>query len=1038
VWLEWEIGKLRKRSDRRVLMLVVAIGLALLAASDDAAARSAGISLASGNPGTVGGPATCLDCHAHNPPAPQLALSGPLSLDVGEVATYTLTVTTSQSACGLDVSTTTGLLAVIDAGTRLLDGEVTHNAPRVVEMGQCEFDFEFEAPQNSGPLTIFASALGANLNGNTSGDSFGQISLEVLVEAAELNETLCNDEVDNDADEFIDCADSDCDAVLACEFGTEMSCIDEFDNDGDGSVDCADSDCSALPRCTGMAETLCEDGIDNDQDGFVDCADRDCLGGNTCPFGAVTEVIGPSGDGVAALDGPNDLAFDSSGRLHVAGVLSDNVFRVTPQGLIELVLDGSVVGVDMPGGVVSDPDGRIYVSGFGSGNVVRIDPGGAITELIDSTGDGSNSLVNPADLTVDASGNLYVPGFGSDNVFLVTSNGSSSEVVDSTGDGMNPLDAPVEVAIDAAGHVYIGAKNSNNVFRFDPASRTSQQIMGPEGDGEAELLEAQDVAVDAAGQVYVVGKGSDNVFRLNETGRPELILDATGDGVNGLDFPTDLVVDDSFNVYVSGRDSNNVLRVSPEGEVVQVLDGASSGVSEPGGLAVDSEGNLYVSGRESDNVVRVSPTGPVELGVERIAQGLVAPVYATSPAGDQRVFVVQQTGEIRIARGGELLATPYLDLPDGVVTDPTRPGMAECGMIGLVFPPDFESERCFFVNYTTPSASHDCGISRTSRFHVADSADDTVDAASEEILLDIEVQTRIHHAGHLAFGPEPEPTLYISVGDGGPANDPSGFAQDDGSRLGKMLRFGASCVEGEGLEVPLPGPNTTNEIWAKGLRNPYRFSFDRVTGDLYIGDVGQRDVEEINFESASSNGGLNYGWRAFEGTACNRNIQPADPLCATPELTTPPIFEYAHGHGARRCGAGGAVTAGYVYRGVIDEIFGHFFFADFCQGFIRTFLPDGTGGIIGGGIRDRTAELTPDEGALEVVTGFGEDGRGELLIVDYGVDPFNGSGEVYRVVPEPGSMEMALSVLLALALLAQMERRIGCVSRRRSGDDGRA
>lgn len=363
------------------------------------------------------------------------------------------------------------------------------------------------------------------------------------------------------------------------------------------------------------------------------------------------------------------------------------------------------------------------------------------------------------------------------------------------------------------------------------------------------------------------------------------------------------------------------------------------------------------------------PPQEMTLAAQPVVAGLEEPVFLTAPAGDERLFVIERVGRIRIVAGGQLRPAPFLDIRGRVLAGGER------GLLGLAFPPDYATSGLFYVNYT--DADGDTIIAR----YVRGGGPNVADPDSEEVLLKIRQPFGNHNGGMLAFGPDG--FLYIGTGDGGSANDPDNRAQSDATLLGKMLRIDVSGGLGSGYTIPPSNPFAGGalplpEIWAKGLRNPYRFSFDRVMGDLYIGDVGQNAREEIDVEPMGAPGGANYGWRLMEGSAC---FIPASG-CNDGSLTLP-VHDYSHGGG--RC----SVTGGYVYRGAIEQIFGHYFFADFCSGEVFSFVWDGAGGVAE--LTDRTAELQPPAG-FNRITGFGEDSAGELYITQFG------GGTVFRIV----------------------------------------
>ncbi len=367
-----------------------------------------------------------------------------------------------------------------------------------------------------------------------------------------------------------------------------------------------------------------------------------------------------------------------------------------------------------------------------------------------------------------------------------------------------------------------------------------------------------------------------------------------------------------------------------------------------------------------------------------IVDGLARPVFVTAPPGDStRLFIVEQrssaTGRIRIydRTTGTLLAQPFLAI------NPVSTG-SEQGLLGLAFHPDFAANGYFFVNFTDAA-----GTTIVRRYTVSANPN-VADAGSAYPVLSIPQPFSNHNGGWLGFGPDGY--LYIATGDGGSANDPGNRAQDITSQLlGKLLRidvnrddFPADATRNYGIPStnPFVGVTGDDEIWAYGLRNPWRCSFDRLTGDLWIADVGQGAWEEVNFESAGAAGGRNYGWRCMEGLACTGL---SGCTCNAPALTLP-VHVYSHA-------AGCSITGGYVYRGGrICDLTGTYFFADYCSAQIWTFRL--SGGVVTD-FRNRTAELDPDgPGPLSIasIVSFGEDAEGELYICSL-------DGGVYQVVP---------------------------------------
>jgi glucose/arabinose dehydrogenase len=354
-----------------------------------------------------------------------------------------------------------------------------------------------------------------------------------------------------------------------------------------------------------------------------------------------------------------------------------------------------------------------------------------------------------------------------------------------------------------------------------------------------------------------------------------------------------------------------------------------------------------------------------QINLRPIATGFRKPL-GIDHAGDDRLFITQQHGVIALVQEGQTLPEPFLDI-QARVNDSAN----EQGLLGLAFHPDYVNNGRFFLNYTR---ADDATV--IAEFRVDPDNPNRALPESERILLVIPQPYRNHNGGQIKFGPDG--FLYIGTGDGGSANDPPNNGQRTDTLLGKMLRLDVD--NGDPYAIPASNPfvaddTVRNEIWALGLRNPWRFSFDRLTGDLYIADVGQNEWEEINFQPAASLGGENYGWRIFEATHCFMDD------CATPGLTAP-LFEYNHAGG--HC----SVTGGYVYRGAqFPELWGNYFLADYCSGQVWALLLDTGGAGEGGG----NTAVVANVGFL--VSTFGEDAQGELYIAD------QASGTIYQITP---------------------------------------
>jgi cysteine-rich repeat protein len=380
----------------------------------------------------------------------------------------------------------------------------------------------------------------------------------------------------------------------------------------------------------------------------------------------------------------------------------------------------------------------------------------------------------------------------------------------------------------------------------------------------------------------------------------------------------------------------------------------------------------------------VSTVAGTRVATERVASGLENPLHITAPALDpNRVFVVEQRGRVRIIENGVLLPGAFLSIEGRVSCCDER------GLLSIAFHPDFEVNGRLFANYTDND-----GTTVIARYHVTEDPN-RIDPETETRLLTIGQPFANHNGGQIAFGPDGY--LYVGMGDGGSGRDPDGNAQNDATLLGKMLRLDVDVETPPYHAAPAsnPGANAGGVlalIWSKGLRNPWRFSFDRGTGDLYIGDVGQNAWEEISVQPAASAGGENYGWDIFEGDHC---VEPPPPASTCPPLApfTMPVHEYPNFDNPMVAGQGCSVTGGFVYRGcTMADLRGTYFYADFCAAFVRTFMGVENGRALDHA--DRTADVDPPGNAsIDLVSSFGEDARGELYVADYG------DGEIFKIVP---------------------------------------
>jgi glucose/arabinose dehydrogenase len=375
---------------------------------------------------------------------------------------------------------------------------------------------------------------------------------------------------------------------------------------------------------------------------------------------------------------------------------------------------------------------------------------------------------------------------------------------------------------------------------------------------------------------------------------------------------------------------------------------------------------LVLVGYAPSAAAQAAPLDPVPLALERVADGFAKPTQiANAGDGSDRLFVVEKPGVITIIREGRVLPEPFLDINRAVKTAGN-----EQGLLGLAFHPDYETNGLFFVDYTDNQ-----GDVTVARFRVSADDPDRADPESGEVLLVVDKPYDDHNAGMLAFGPDG--FLYISVGDGGAPAEPERNAQRTTTMMGKLLRIDVDrATHGRLYAIPPDNPYVEDdlsapEIWALGLRNPWRFSFDRATGDLFIADVGLWASEEVNIQPAGAPGGRNYGWNIVEGEICH-DLEREE-RCASDRLT-PPVFIYHHEMGC-------AIVGGYVYRGEeIPALHGRYLFGDYCMG--RIWVMAEQDGV--------WSAPAPMETGLNIST-FGEDEAGELYVADL-------NGAIYRIV----------------------------------------
>jgi glucose/arabinose dehydrogenase len=428
-----------------------------------------------------------------------------------------------------------------------------------------------------------------------------------------------------------------------------------------------------------------------------------------------------------------------------------------------------------------------------------------------------------------------------------------------------------------------------------------------------------------------------------------LQLTATARDANGA------TVQGSSFQWSSGDES--VATVSAGGLVTGVAAGQTD-------ISATSEG---VPGSLTITVTAATPPPPPPPGsdnpvLQQVVSGLKFPTGLATPPGDSRLFVLEKAGLIRIIKDGAILSTPFLNL-----TAKVSSSAGEQGLIGLAFAPDYATSGRFFVHYNDRANNN-----RVSLFRVSANPDQA-DPASESEVFAFPQPGVAHNGGQLAFGPDG--MLYISLGDGDDADH--GRGQSLADPFASILRIDVSTAP---YTVPPDNPfvgtaGARPEVWSFGFRNPWRFSFDRGTGDLYIGDVGEGSWEEVDYSSAADGAGraVNYGWDEVEGLHCFKTRD------CDPTRFTPPILEYSHDEGC-------AVVSGYVYRGpAMPSLQGTYFYADYCAGWVKSLR------MAGGVITEHTDRPALKPGGQ--ITSFGEDSNGELYLVTQ-------QGGVYKIVAE--------------------------------------
>lgn len=395
-----------------------------------------------------------------------------------------------------------------------------------------------------------------------------------------------------------------------------------------------------------------------------------------------------------------------------------------------------------------------------------------------------------------------------------------------------------------------------------------------------------------------------------------------------------------------------------------------------------------------------TPSQPLAISFQEVVSGLERPVDIQN-AGDQRLFVIEKPGRIRVIdHAGNLVGSPFLDI-ESLIDDESN----EEGLLGMAFHPNYAATGHVYVNYTVNNPPR----TRISRFTVSSTNANIADADSEVVLIEFGQPRGNHNGGQVQFGPDGY--LYIATGDSGGGGDPDNAGQDQTQLLGKILRIDVDSSGGSGPEceqsgnsnytIPPSNPfvadadGKCDEIWATGLRNPWRFSFDAVTGDMWIGDVGQNSREEINFQPGASAGGENYGWRCYEGDEAFDTSG-----CQSAAAYVTPAHDYDRDDGC-------SVTGGMVYRGSsFSELVGHYFFTDYCRSTYWT--------LSGNPLAPTLTTLDVEGGSASHPTAFGADLNGELYVASDNGIIFRIMGQGDTITPIPPNVNPRFLPLIAV------------------------
>jgi glucose/arabinose dehydrogenase len=404
-------------------------------------------------------------------------------------------------------------------------------------------------------------------------------------------------------------------------------------------------------------------------------------------------------------------------------------------------------------------------------------------------------------------------------------------------------------------------------------------------------------------------------------------------------------------------------------------DGSGDGTDGDG----DGSGSDGGGGNPDAAVNSCAPVSGTNLALEPVASGLTDPVFVTSPPGDTRLFVVERGGVIKIIKGGVVLDTPFLDISDRIHGSEVASN-GERGLLGLAFHPDYAQTGRFFVSYTTEQSDvADPDADVVEQYLVSDDPD-LANRDSNERILEVPDPFGNHNGGMMAFGAS-DGYLYIGMGDGGDGGDPNNNGQDQTTLLGDMLRIDVDSDNPYAIPADNPlvgqGGGVREEIWLSGLRNPWRWSFDMENGDLYIGDVGQGQTEEVDVIPAGQKG-LNLGWNQVEGDHC----YSAHPGCTIGNYTAP-VATYEHG------GNDSSIIGGYVYRGTcFPDIQGWYFYGDWNR--TQFWKLEGRNGANNVEITDQINA----EGEVDGLSSFGQDIFGEVYVVSML------GGTIHRIVVE--------------------------------------